>query len=93
MIMDTNKMNTDELFYKLPAMVTYEGEFYFFYLMKGQNRINVGYRTNKGKHLRDTGRSGDDLKGALKSMLDWLMDFDHYNKPSENVLLDMINNR
>ena len=91
--MDTNEMNTDELFKALPMMVNDHGNFYFFYLMKGQKRISVGYKMNEskgGKHLCDTRRSGKTLKEALKSMLDWLIKFDYYGKTSNNILVDMI---
>ena len=91
--MNTNEMNTDELFKALPMMVNINGNFYCFYLIKGQKRISVGYKTNSdkgGKHLCDTRRSGKTLKEALKSMLDWLIEFNYYGKESDNILVDMI---
>lgn len=91
--MDTNKMNTDELFKALPMMVNDNGNFYFFYLVKGMKRISVGYKMNDsagGKHLDNTRRSGKTIKEALKNILDWLIKFDYYNKPSSNILVDMI---
>lgn len=93
--MDTKTMTTDELFKALPMMVNDNGDFYFFYLMKGQKRINVGYRMNPsegGKHLDNTRRCGKTLKEALKSMLDWLIEFNYYGKESNNILVDMIKN-
>jgi len=93
--MKTEDLNTDELFKALPAFVNVNGKLYFFKLIKGNNRIIVEYKMNDsegGASLDSTYRGGKTLKDALKSMLDWLIEFDYYDKISENILLDMIKN-
>lgn len=79
--MKTEILTTDELFKALPAFINDEGDLYHFNLIKGRNRIIVEYSMNKsegGHSLRSTYRSGDTLKEALKSMLDWLIEFEYY---------------
>lgn len=93
--MDTSKLTTDQLFNTLPSMVNVNGNFYHFRLIKGNKRIIVEYKTNPSegeRNLRSTFRTGKTLKEALKSMLDWLIEFGYYNRKSDNILVDMIHN-
>ena len=92
-VFETKNLSTDDLFKALPSFVNVDGDFYHFSLVKGLNRIIVCYQMNQnegGKCLENTNRSGKTTKDALKSMLDWLIQFGYYNKKSENILLDMI---
>lgn len=94
-IKEIEKLNTDELFKALPAFVNVGGDLYFFKLIKGNNRIIVEYKMNDsegGKYLGSTYRGGKTLNSAMRSMLGWLIEFDYYDKVSENILLDMIKN-
>lgn len=91
--MNTENLNTDELFEALPSFINVEGDLYHFGLIKGSKRIIIDYTMNKSegrKALCQTYWSGKTIKEALKNCLDWLIKFDYYDKRSENILLDMI---
>jgi hypothetical protein len=93
--MNTELLNTDELFKVLPNFVNKNGAFYHFHLIKGNNGILVWYAKNQsegGQYLDDTYRKGDNLKEALKIMLDWLIEFNYLGDNKRNILEDMLNN-
>lgn len=76
-------MNSDELFKCLPTIINNSTGTYGFKLIKGTNRIIVMYVTdeddNGNSHaLSNTNRSGNTLEDALRSMLNWLIEFGYY---------------
>jgi hypothetical protein len=93
--MKTELLSTDELFDALPPFVIVKGSFYFFKLIKGNNGIIVEYKMNQsegGRNLADTYRREKNLKDALKSMLDWLIEFNYYDSRRKKKLMDIIKN-
>lgn len=87
--MKTENLTTDELFNSLPNFINLKGDIYHFGSIKGSNRIIIFYKRDNGKYLCDTHRTGETLQTALKSMLDWLIDFKFYELKSENLFEDM----
>lgn len=87
--MNTELLNTDELFKVLPSFVNKNGVLYHFNLIKGNNGILVWYAKNKsegGEYLDETYRRGKTLKDALKSMLDWLIQFNYLSELQMDAL-------
>lgn len=87
-----NKNSTDTIFSKLPSMISLNGDYYHFYLFKGTNRINVGYRMNAeegGKDIYNTYRTGKTITEALINMRNALIEWKLLEQNS-NILLDMV---
>ena len=94
--MDTSEMNSDELFKSLPTIINDSTGTYGLYIHKGMNRIIVSYKTNRDddgnvKHLSGTSRTGHTLEEALRSMVNWLIEFgyyDNYQIENRNKIID-----
>lgn len=94
--MNTELLNTDELFKVLPNAINDKGTLYFIHVVKGNNGVLVWYAKNQsegGQYLDNTYRKGDTLKEALKEMLDWLIQFNYLNEYQTNILQDIINTK
>lgn len=92
--MNTEELNTDELFKALPSFINVDGKLYHFSMIKGSKRVLIDYRMNasEGGHpLCNAYWGGKTLKDALKNCLDWLIEHEYYDQPKRNILQDMIN--